>query len=415
MGVNYIALAVPVFFLLIGIELLVAWRQKRKLYRLNDAITDLSCGIGQQVTGVFFMGVLVAAYTFIFAHWAFFSFADGSLVPWIIAFFGVDFAYYWWHRLSHEIAFMWAIHVVHHQSEDYNLAVALRQAWFSSLSSSVFYLPLALVGVPPLVFFTIAAFSTLYQFWIHTRVIGKLGPIEWVFNTASQHRVHHGRNPKYLDRNYAATLCIWDRLFGSFQEEEEEPLYGTIAPYSSWNPVWANFDFWAYLGRKARSTPRLLDKVRVFVKSPGWSPPGFQAHEEADAASDPPVRYETSVPLGLNLYIVAQFVVVLGAAMKVYDLARTGDRLVVAAIILLILLSTLTLGGLFERRTWALGLEFVRLGLLAATVAALFFTGFVIAPVAIVILVTLASFAVWLAQYRAVVVIGSREPVNAPA
>jgi alkylglycerol monooxygenase len=400
MSVNYIALAVPFFFLLIGVELLIAWRTKRRLYRLNDAVTDMSCGIGQQVTGAFLMGVLVAGYGFVYERWAIITFEAGSIVPWIVAFLGVDLAYYWWHRFSHEVAFMWAVHVVHHQSEDYNLAVALRQAWFSGLTSSVFYLPLAFLGIPPLVFFTVAAFSTLYQFWIHTRVIGKLGPFEWVFNTPSQHRVHHGRDAKYLDRNYAATLCVWDRVFGSFQEEEEEPLYGTIAPYASWNPVWANFDFWAHLVKKARGTPRLSDKLRVFVKSPGWVPPGGVEHDGTPRAVEPAVRYETTVPFGLKVYVAAQFLVVLAATMNVYALQRSEDRWLVACLVAGILVTTVVLGGLFERRSWALGLEFVRLGVLASVVGVLFASGVLGAAAAIGAFGLLAAFTSWLAVFR---------------
>lgn len=413
MSVNYIALAVPVFFLLIGVELAIGWRQNRRLYRFNDAVTDMSCGIGQQVTGVFLAGALVAAYTFVYQHWSFVRFAEGSVLPWVIAFFGVDFAYYWWHRLSHEVAWMWAIHVVHHQSEDYNLAVALRQAWFSGLSSAPFYLPLALVGVPPVVFFTVAAFSTLYQFWIHTRIVGTLGALEWVINTPAQHRVHHGRNPKYLDRNYAATLSIWDRMFGSFQEEEEEPLYGTIAVYGSWNPVWANFDFWRVLARRARETPRFADKVRVFVKSPGWIAPGASDHDPIDVASEPAVRFETSAPLGLNLYVFVQFVVVLSATMLVYAIAPTASRVLLAAVVAAILATTLALGGLFERKLWAFGLEFVRLGVLASIAACCVLAGAMQLPVAVAALSVLATFAIWLAQYRAAFLASTREPLAA--
>src|SRR5690606_31238042 len=152
-----------------------------------------------------------------------------------------DFAYYWWHRASHRISFLWAAHVVHHQSEDYNLAVALRQAWFTSLSSWVLNLPLAFLGVPPLVYGVCAALNTLYQFWIHTRLVGKLGPLEWVLNTPSHHRVHHGIDAPYLDTNYGGVFIVFDRLFGTFVEETHEPRYGTLDPIRSFDPVWANF------------------------------------------------------------------------------------------------------------------------------------------------------------------------------
>ena len=167
-------------------------------------------------------------------------------------FLGVDCAYYWFHRIAHEYNAPWAGHVVHHSSEDYNLAVALRQGTFQGLFSWVFYLPLALLGFPPAWFAAMTSFDLLYQFWIHTRAIGKLGPLEWVLNTPSHHRVHHARNPKYLDKNYAGTLIIWDRMFGTFQAEEEEPVYGLTKPLEQLEPALGQ------PARLARPVPRRL-------------------------------------------------------------------------------------------------------------------------------------------------------------
>ena len=362
MTVNYIALAIPAFFLLIFVEMAVARQMRIQAYRLNDAITDLGCGIGQQVVGIFGKAAILGVYTAVFVNASLIGFAEGSWWPWVIAFFGVDVMYYWWHRASHEIAFMWAIHAVHHQSEDYNLAVALRQAWFSGLSSLPFYLPLAFLGVPPHVFATVGAFSTLYQFWIHTETVGKLGPIELVLNTASHHRVHHGRNPRYLDRNYAATLIVWDRLFRSFQVEDERPLYGVIKPYASWNPVWANFDVWVELWKKARSAPRWTDKLRVWFASPGWTPPGVETPPPHDVESESRIRYRTETPLAVGIYVLAQFPI---AALALVALMMESERLGLwwsLAVAALILVAQVVWGGLFEGRRWAVPLELARIG-----------------------------------------------------
>jgi len=369
-SINYIALAIPAFFLLIFVEMAVARAMRIRAYRFNDAITDLGCGIGQQTLVIFTKAVIVGVYAYVHEHATLVSFEAGSIWPWVIAFVGVDVLYYWWHRASHEIAFMWAVHAVHHQSEDYNLAVALRQAWLSGLTSLPFYLPLAFVGVPVHVFVTTAALSTLYQFWIHTETVGKLGPVEWVMNTASHHRVHHGRNPRYLDRNYAATLIIWDRLFGSFQEEDEQPFYGVIKPYASWNPLWANVDVWAELWRKARRTPRWRDRVKLWFVSPGWSPPGAPAHPQPDVATEPRVRFVTATPMPVKVYVLSQFPI---AAFALVGLMVGADRigwawsLVVAA---LILCAQLVWGGMFEGRKWAVPLEIARLaGIVGCAVA----------------------------------------------
>jgi sterol desaturase/sphingolipid hydroxylase (fatty acid hydroxylase superfamily) len=266
---NPIALAIPFFFLLMGVELWVAKRRGVKLYRLADAITDMSGGMLQQIFLVFEVAALVAVYSWLYQHrlWTLSGWAG-----WVVAFFAVDFIYYWWHRLSHEVNVLWAVHVVHHQSEDYNLAVALRQAVLSVWTIWPLHLPLALLGVPPVVFLVVDSLSTLYQFWIHTELIGKLGWFERVFNTPSQHRVHHAINPRYLDKNYAATLCIWDRLFGTFEEETEQPVYGLVKALQSFDPVWAQMHHFFYLAKRAAQF-RGMDKLRVWLKGPEWGYP----------------------------------------------------------------------------------------------------------------------------------------------
>ena len=177
---DLIVLAIPVFVLLIGIELLFVWIAGKDYYRLSDTLSDLSCGILDQVVGVFLKTAAFAGYAFVYEHLRVATLPGGSVAVWAAGFLGVDFLYYWFHRTSHEVNAFWAAHVVHHQSEDFNLAVALRQGALQGAVSWVFYLPLAWLGVPPLVFLTLTSINTLYQFWIHTRTIGKLGPLEWV-------------------------------------------------------------------------------------------------------------------------------------------------------------------------------------------------------------------------------------------
>ena len=272
--VNLIALAIPFFFLGIGLELWVARRRGLKLYRLGDAMADMGCGVLQQVTGMLYLSVLVGGYAWLYEH------ARLVTLPvwlgWVLAFVGVDFVYYWWHRLSHEVNFMWAAHVVHHQSEDYNLAVALRQSITTSVTYFPFQAVLALAGVPLIPMAVAASLSTLYQFWIHTELVGKLGPLEKLINTPALHRVHHAINPKYLDRNHGATLIVWDRLFGTWQPEEEPCVYGTTRPLGSFNPLWAQVDQYVELFRRSRQAPSLGEALKVWVKSPAWKPRWFQ-------------------------------------------------------------------------------------------------------------------------------------------
>ena len=223
-GFNAIALSIPVFFLLIGLEIWIERRERRldsgrTLYRLNDTINDLACGTIQQLAGVFGKTVLFAGYILIFERFSLFRLDPGNWAHWPIAFLGLDFFYYWFHRASHEVNFLWAAHIVHHQSEEYNLSVALRQSAVQQFLGAPFYWPLALLGVPPMMFLALDAFDTLYQFWIHTRTIGRMGVLDAVLNTPSNHRVHHGSNAKYIDRNHGGVLIVWDRLFGTIDPD----------------------------------------------------------------------------------------------------------------------------------------------------------------------------------------------------
>jgi alkylglycerol monooxygenase len=380
-GIPYITYAVPVFFLLIGIELGVALREQKRCYRLHDSINDLSCGITEQLIGTFLKVLLLGGYlgTYSFSTGHAINLVDvasysagGKWLAALLLFLGVDCAYYWFHRIAHEYNAPWAGHVVHHSSEEYNLAVALRQGTFQSLFSWVFYLPLALVGFPPVWFVTMSSFDTLYQFWIHTRTIGKLGPLEWVLNTPSHHRVHHGRNPKYLDKNYAGVLIIWDRMFGTFQAEEEEPVYGLTKPLNSWNPLWANLHVWHDLFRDAWLAPRRRDKLRIWFMPPGWRPEGLPANPPAALVSrDRVVSYHTQAPRGVNVYGLVHFV---AALLLAFGLMAIGASLSVGQRILLsglALWALVTIGGIFERRRWALFAELLRLPVSAGVVAVL--------------------------------------------
>jgi hypothetical protein len=260
---------------------------------------------------------------------------------------------------------------VHHSSEDYNLAVALRQGAFQGLFSWVFYLPLALVGFPPSWFAAILSFNLLYQFWIHTRTIKTLGLLEWVLNTPSHHRVHHARNPKYLDKNYAGTLIIWDRMFGTFQAEEEEPVYGLTKPLNSWNPLWANLHVWGDLFRDAWLAPRRLDKVRIWFMPQGWRPEGLPENPPSPEVTPRTViRYDTRVPRVLDLYALGHFVAVLPMTVGLMAAADSLPRAEVAGGAMLVLWALMNLGGIFDHRRWALLSESLRLPATAVAVGA---------------------------------------------
>jgi alkylglycerol monooxygenase len=269
-----IVLATPVFFLLIAIEFAWGYKKARNTYRLNDAVNSISLGMLSQISAVFTRLFRVGIYTAIYstvAIWPDTAFWT-TWYGWLLALVFYDFCYYWLHRAGHETAVFWAAHVVHHQSQDYNLSTALRQTSSGALLGWVFYVPMAVAGVPPLVFGVVALVDLLYQFWVHTEHVPKLGWFDRWFCSPSNHRVHHAVNDRYLDRNYGGILIIWDRLFGSFKEEDEKCVYGTRKPLNSWDPLWSNTEVYWGLLKDSWHARSWVDKVRVWVKPPGWRP-----------------------------------------------------------------------------------------------------------------------------------------------
>ncbi|MEQ1568605.1 MAG: sterol desaturase family protein [Myxococcota bacterium] len=352
-----IALAIPLFFLAIGVELAVARWQGRRVYRFADAITDLSCGIGQQVTGLFVGAWVVLPYVWIASH-APIRLSASS--PWthLLTFLGVDLAYYAWHRWTHESSLGWATHVVHHQSEDYNLAVALRQSMTSSLSGWPFYLPLAALGVPVEVFALHTALNTLYQFWIHTETVRTVGPLEWVLNTPAHHRVHHAINPAYLDKNYAGVLIVWDRLFGTFTPETETAVYGTVTPLRSFDPLWANVAFVVDRARATRAARSVGEVARAWL-----GPPSASGDPAGPGPTSP--KYDPRGPRGAPVYVLAWFVPVAAATTGMLWVSHTAPPAWLALGMVLVLWTTWTWSGLFERAWWVAPAEGLRLAAVA--------------------------------------------------
>jgi alkylglycerol monooxygenase len=356
-ALHLIVFAIPFFFLLIGLELVIARRRKLDVYRFSDSITDLSCGVVNQVLVVLIALFNIAVYSWLSKHTAIFAIDDRSPLMWMLCFLGVDFFYYWFHRLSHQINFMWAVHVVHHQSEDYNLAVALRQPAIQPLFSGPFYLPLAVIGFPLPMFLTLAALNTLYQFWIHTRLIDRMGPLEHIINTPSHHRVHHGQNPKYIDKNHGGTLIIWDKLFGTFQREDEEPVYGVTEPLESWNPLFANLHTWLVTLETAKSFDRFSDRVKIWFKGPGWVPPAL----ERDWVWAPAEKYDPKIDRGVAYYVLAHFTLCVVATVAYLLIVKDAPLAVSATLGIGIVITLVALGGLLEKKSWARRLEMVRI------------------------------------------------------
>ena len=268
---NLIHLAIPGFLLLLLIEVIAAAWMHQELFEWKDTAASLSMGIGNVIIGLFTKLLLFASYSFVH-RFAIFHIGY-QWWAWVLLFFAEDFTYYVFHRSSHECRFFWASHVVHHSSQRYNLGTALRQTWTGSISFSfIFWLWLPLIGFPPIMVMTMQAISLLYQFWIHTELIRSLGPMEAFFNTPSHHRVHHASNARYLDRNHAGTLIIWDRLFGTFEpEDESEPLiYGLTRNINTYNPIRIAFHEWIDIARDLRAARTWSERWHFVFGRPGW-------------------------------------------------------------------------------------------------------------------------------------------------
>jgi sterol desaturase/sphingolipid hydroxylase (fatty acid hydroxylase superfamily) len=327
-GPQVIVLATPVFLALIALEYAVGRLRGRDTYRLADAMSSIGLGIMSQLTGLFVTLLTVGIYTAVFEHLAVWRLPADSIAVWLGALIAYDFFYYWHHRAGHRMALFWASHAVHHQSEDYNLSTALRQTSGGWVAGWIFYLPMALAGVPPLVFAVVALIDLLYQYWVHTQQIGRLGWFDRWFCAPSNHRVHHAVNERYLDRNYGGILIVWDRLFGTYAEEDDaEPcVYGTRTPLRSWNPVRANLQVYAELAKDSWRAAAWADKLRVWLKPPGWRPADVARRwPKADFDIARVQRFDPPLGRGAAVAAAALFVVLLAAtAMLLWNAHRLG-------------------------------------------------------------------------------------------
>lgn len=392
MDLNPVILAIPMYFVLMGIELVYESISRKKTYRLNDAITNISTGTLQQLTGTFLKIFKIGIYAYVFQYFAFFK-IEPNWVSFVLLFFLFDLCYYWEHRMAHRISLFWGGHSVHHQSEDYNLSVALRQSSTSMIWGVPFYLPLALIGFDPVQFAVVGGFNLLYQFWIHTEHINRLpGWFEWFFNTPSHHRVHHGRDPKYIDKNYAGVFIIYDRMFGTFKKEEERPHYGITKPLNSWNPVYANFAHYIDLYGDVKKTRNIGDALKVLFYPPGWRPPYLGGPLRPTTVAEDYHKYNKRTILQMNLYIFLQFLCTLGLSAFYFFKNEDFSDHIKVLFAFWIIVTTLMFGFLFEsNKRWLTGLEVFRLLVIPAGLWAISTNGIAPLPFWLIPLSTLFS------------------------
>lgn len=315
--------AIPFFIVLIAIEYGASCFMHLKVNRLFDTISSLSSGVTNVLKDILGLSIAIISYKWMVEHLAIFS-INTSWILYVLAFIGLDFAGYWSHRFSHEINLFWNRHIIHHSSEEYNLACALRQSVSEVFAVfTILFLPMALLGVPTSVVAVVAPLHLFAQFWYHTRLIDKMGILEYILVTPSHHRVHHAINPIYMDKNYSQIFIIWDKLFGTFQPElkDEVAVFGVSKPVKTWNPWLINFQHLWQLYKDAWRTNSWYDKLRIWVMPTGWRPADVAAKYPIQYTTDIQHRpkYDTSASMFMNVWMVLQFIISLVLMMYLFN------------------------------------------------------------------------------------------------
>ena len=369
---NYVTLAIPFFILAMLVEFLVGHFRKRQTYRLNDTINSLSMGTLSRLKSVLALGFSGLVFSAVVVKLGIEPRPTDNPWIWIVGFVAYDFCYYWKHRFGHEWRIMWASHAAHHQSEEYNLSTALRQTGTDYIGF-VFYLPLYIAGLPLEVVVTVGSLNLIYQFWVHTEHVGKLGFLEWVLISPSNHRVHHAQNPRYLDINYGGVFILWDRLFGTYQEEleEERCVYGITQGLKSWNPIWANFHIWYETAAISLKTARWQDKLGIWFRGPGWYPNDHRP-EKVDWRYE---KFDPRVSSFVGVYCFIQYWLLTGIGLAMIAYQSGLPRALVLMMFFWFCLSFYSMGRLMEAAQSGVVIELLRYCLLAVPLGYGFYAG----------------------------------------
>lgn len=357
MEINIIAFAVPLFTFLMVLEYLLSLKKQRKnIFQFDEVIANLNTGIAERLCDLFTTGLFFFFFSWIYRHFALFEFQSG-IITWILLFLLTDLVWYWYHRVGHQVNLFWSFHVVHHQSDDFNLTVSARITVFQAAARCLFWSVLPLLGFHPELVTTFLLIHGTYPFFTHTQLIGKLGILEYVLVTPSHHRVHHSSNPKYLDKNYGDVLIIWDKIFGTFAKEDEKPVYGLTKPLNSYSFLWQHFHFFLEVMIAFQRATGFKEKIKCLFGKPDSIDPGIRAYLESKLLrkTEPPPKSKVLVKYILIKTIVSLVLLFLTILFEHY---LNGPQILVASIYLI--LSVIATGALLEQRRWIFNLEFAR-------------------------------------------------------
>ncbi|MEM0995023.1 MAG: sterol desaturase family protein, partial [Bacteroidota bacterium] len=365
--------AIPFFVVLILIEAIAAKIMGQQINNSMDVIASLSSGMTNTMKDILGLSIVILSYEWMVGHWAIFA-LEANLWLYLIVFVWLDFAAYWSHRFNHTVNVLWNRHLVHHSSEEFNLSCALRQSISEIVGVYFFlYIPIALLGVPAEVIAIVAPVHLFAQFWYHTRLINKMGWLEYIIVTPSHHRVHHAVNPEYIDKNYAAIFIVWDKWFGTFQAElaDKPPVYGTLKPVRTWNPLRINFQHLWGLWRDAWRTRSWWDKLRIWFMPTGWRPADVAA-KYPNKKIVPDVYQRAKYDSNPSKFLIAWswIQLVISVTLIYYALANFGafGYWSVLLYMSIVFISILSYTALMDKHWLTIPLESVKFGLAVAII-----------------------------------------------
>ncbi|MGC3946226.1 MAG: sterol desaturase family protein [Chryseolinea sp.] len=364
-NLNYSAFAIPAFFVFVGLEYFVALRKQKPVFRYESSIVNVSVGVAERLLNLFLTTAFLDLFNYVYNEYAIWHVSDEWYV-WVILLFATDLVWYWYHRLGHEVNLLWAAHVVHHQSEEFNYTVSARITTVQAVVRNVFWCILPLAGFKPEMVTMVLIVHGAYSFFTHTQMVTRLGWLENVLITPSHHRVHHASNEKYLNKNYGDLFVFWDKMFGTFQREEEEPRYGLTHPLKSFSFIWQHIHYYAELFYAVRNAKSLLEGMKVLFGSPELMDQRIRPMLERRLV---PAHEPVPLPGRVSRYINIQLMLTIAGLFfftLFFSIISPTER---AILVLIILITLVNCGALLQQRRWIYYLEFSRLILLTGVLS----------------------------------------------
>lgn len=358
MRFDFMAFAIPFFLFFMGLEYYVSLKLNKKVHRFQESIANINVGIAERLSDLLTTGSFYFVFSWIHDRFALFE-IQPSAFNWLLLFLATDFVWYWYHRLGHQVNILWAAHIVHHQSDDFNYTAAARITVLQAVARGLFWSVLPLLGFPPQMIVVLLLIHGAYPFFTHTRLIGKLGWLEYIIVTPSHHRVHHSSNLEYLDKNYGDMLIIWDKIFGTFAPETTEPIYGLTKPLNSQSFLWQHFHYFLELGLAFQMAPSVRDKIQVVFGSPAAFDPRIRLILERKWSQKVHASYSARLRQAILFKTATTTAVTFGTIL----FSRYFESYQLILISIFILLSLIVTGAMLEQKRWVFHLEFIRLGL----------------------------------------------------